>query len=614
MNWSKPYLSAGLIALAAACVFLAGGCKPSASESSRAGGTAHDHAHGPGDGHVHAQEKNQAAPPGPATSAIRPTLDAGWCAGHGVPEAVCTRCDASLIAQFQKAGDWCGEHELPESQCTRCHPAVAAAWAAWRVQATGGSADSGTSGVRVDSQSGSLRAPGDPLCSVESNIIRFSGPDIVEKAGIATEPVQPRRISTVVDCPAEVRFDNTRFAHITPRAEGIIAEVHQELGNNVAAGAVLATIDSPTMGEAKAAYISAEQYHAIAAADLQRHNAIHDGLERMLQECCAGNVASDELRRKYAEVRLGEYKSRLLNAHAQLELARERFERKRGLADQGISSQDELQLARRDHDQAQADFDATHEAIEIEMEAEHVALDRALRVADITRDAARHRLQVLGVDDGEITALAAGDSTMLSRYTLRSPIAGRIVAREAVVGESTDISDAAFTVADTSRVWLMLNLQERDLAWVKPGDRVLFTIDGLPGHSLEGAIDWISSEVEEPSRTIRARVPLENPNGLLRVNMFGQARVIINDADEVLAVVESAVQSDGCCTLVFVREGDTVFRPRRVVLGAAARGFVEVRDGLAAGEAVVTTGSFLLKTEVLKSSIGAGCCEVEPGR
>ena len=76
----------------------------------------------------------------------------------------------------------------------------------------------------------------------------------------------------------------------------------------------------------------------------------------------------------------------------------------------------------------------------------------------------------------------------------------------------------------------------------------------------------------------------------------------------------AAVQSDGCCTIVFVRESDTVYHPRKVTTGTAAHGLVEIRRGLAAGDAVVTTGSFLLKTEVLKGNIGAGCCEVEPGR
>ena len=65
---------------------------------------------------------------GPESSAVNPTLDKGWCAGHGVPESVCTRCNPSLIPRFKEAGDWCNEHDLPESQCTACHPEVESEW------------------------------------------------------------------------------------------------------------------------------------------------------------------------------------------------------------------------------------------------------------------------------------------------------------------------------------------------------------------------------------------------------------------------------------------------------------------------------------------------------
>ena len=80
------------------------------------------------------------------------------------------------------------------------------------------------------------------------------------------------------------------------------------------------------------------------------------------------------------------------------------------------------------------------------------------------------------------------------------------------------------------------------------------------------------------------------------------------------APIQRIVQSDNCCNLVFVKNSDTIFRPRKVTLGVESKGYVEVMDGVAEGEQVVTTGSFLMKTEILKGSIGAGCCEVDPGR
>lgn len=589
-SFSRVWLGAVL-----ALILAPAGCEREAREAPE---DAHaGHAHGPG-----AQTDDHSAGP-----------KSDWCYGHGVPESVCTRCNPALIAEFKARGDWCAEHGLPESQCVLCNPEVEAKWAALRPQAEPPSPAADARGVSVERVAGSLRPVGDPLCDVEDNIIRFIDATIAGKAGIEVTPARKQRMSALVECPAEVRYDDTRYARVTARAEGVVVHVGVDVGERVEEGATLAIIDSPTVGEAKADYIAAQGQWTIAKADLDRHNTIHDGIERMLA-ACSGELSSDELRKQYAEVRLGEYKSRLLGAHAQLELARRRYERRQSLTEGGVGSKDDLQAAQRDRDQAEAEFAAAHEAIEIEMETEHLALERALRVAEVSLDVARRRLRVLGLSDEEIVALGAGEDAALSRFTVRSPMGGEVVVREAVVGEAVTATESLFAVADTSRLWLLLSLEERDLVAVEKGDRVVFTVEGIPGQSFEGQIDWVSSAVEEPSRTVRARVPLTNPEGLLRANMFGRARIMVHEEAELLTVPESAVQSDGCCSIVFVQDGPTTYRPRKVSLGMAARGAVEVRSGLAVGDTVVTAGSFLLKTEVLKSSIGAGCCEVDPGR
>jgi cobalt-zinc-cadmium efflux system membrane fusion protein len=136
----------------------------------------------------------------------------------------------------------------------------------------------------------------------------------------------------------------------------------------------------------------------------------------------------------------------------------------------------------------------------------------------------------------------------------------------------------------------------------------------MPGSGFEGKLTWISSQVDDRTRTVRVRADLPNPDGLLRAKMFGRARIVLHDNEEVVTVPAGAVQTDGCCQLVFVQESETVFQPRKIVLGADANGIVEVLEGLQENELVASTGSFLMKTEILKSNIGAGCCDVDPGR
>lgn len=95
--------------------------------------------------------------------------------------------------------------------------------------------------------------------------------------------------------------------------------------------------------------------------------------------------------------------------------------------------------------------------------------------------------------------------------------------------------------------------------------------------------------------------------------MFGKAIVSVREKEPALVVPKNAVQWEGCCNVVFVRRSDVLFEPRKVRLGYEAERFFVAEDGVDEGDVVVTTGSFLLKTEILKESIGAGCCEVNPG-
>lgn len=573
--------------------------------------------HGPDDGHDHgtAAAHDPSAEPPPFAAAIpsEPVPEDQWCFEHEVPEAVCTRCKPDLIAGFKTRNDWCSGHDRPESQCLLCNPELKPKWAAVRprIDEPAGRDVSAAAGMAVDRPAATNR--NDPLCQVDQMRIRFVDPTIAEKSGLRVEEVRPRRMSVTLECPGEIEFDRNRVAHIAPRVKGIVAETHVDLGTAVGPGDVLAVIESPTLGEAKSDYIEMHENYLLAKSDFDRVSGIHRATQRLL-EVCKAQATADEVREKLGDVRVGEARSRLLKAHAALQLARQSFERETRLREQQLSSEKSFETAKAGLSSAEAEFQATREAIAFENERSLRAAERALKVARSALDAAQRRLSVLGLTETHIEALAAGSVQILARHEIRSPIAGRVVELHAVMGESVNEETPLFTVADTSTMWAMLAVSERDLVKLRTGQRVLFTVDGLGGRSFEGQIDWISSQVDNRTRTVRARVTLPNGEGLLRARMFGTALIVLHDNEEVLTLPTAAVQTDGCCQLVFVREADDLYEPRKVVLGPAAGGFTEVLDGVATGEPVVTTGSFLLKTEVLKGNLGAGCCEVEPGR
>ena len=553
-----------------------------------------------------------AAAPDSGPGAMAPSDPSQWCFDHGVPDAVCTRCNAELIAKFKVENDWCAEHGLPESQCTLCHPEVRQKWASLRPESDP-RAGAAVTDLKLERVPRLLTATSDPLCQVDSLRVRFLDPSVVQKSGIEVEAARPRRISAVIGVPAEVEFDATRVTRVTPRVAGIVQEVTAEIGDTVEAGDLLAVIDSLALGEAKSRYIERKQTHRLAEADLERVQTIYRGQQRMLKTVTA-DATSEEIRKSMADVTVGEAKARLLRAHAELQLARAEASREAKLLEKQISSERDYETAQSELAAAEAAFLAIREEIAFTSEREQIAAERAQQTAGAALDAAERQLHILGLSDEQVQAIGTGPDTQLSRYELRSPVAGRIVELSVAAGEAVEASDVLFVTADNSTMWLVADVYERDLLLLREGAPVLFTVDGLPGVSFEGRLNWISSQVDDRTRTVRVRANLPNEDGLLRAKMFGLARLVVRDEDNVLSVAADAVQTDGCCQLVFVQEDETVFAPRKVVLGASANGHVEVLKGLEEGELVATTGSFLMKTEILKGNIGAGCCEVDPGR
>ncbi len=254
----------------------------------------------------------------------------------------------------------------------------------------------------------------------------------------------------------------------------------------------------------------------------------------------------------------------------------------------------------------------TLEEKHVSTEADVLAAEGRLVEARIALAGAEQKLRNLGLTDDAIAAVAAGSDTS-SHLAVIAPFAGTVVQRDAVIGEAADPLRPTFAIADTSIMWAWLDLYEADVARVQPGQPVELRVEGLGGESFAGTVNWVSAHVDPRTRTIKVRTTVDNPQGRLRANMFGSAGIMVHEHERAIVIPKSAVQWDGCCNIVFVRRTDTVFQPFKVTLGSEMDGSFVVEKGLAAGETIVTEGSFLLKTEILKGNIGAGCCELDPG-
>ncbi|HSG99830.1 MAG TPA: efflux RND transporter periplasmic adaptor subunit, partial [candidate division Zixibacteria bacterium] len=203
-------------------------------------------------------------------------------------------------------------------------------------------------------------------------------------------------------------------------------------------------------------------------------------------------------------------------------------------------------------------------------------------------------------------------ATITDRFPLRSPATGLIVDRSAKLGELLPSGRAFLTLADPSHLWIEAQLAEQQLRNVRTDDELVFSADGGGLGRVGARVIWISQTLDPHTRTGTVRAEVNDPSIALQSGLFGRATIYTQTGDPVTLVPRDAVQWEGCCNIVFVKETDHRFRPRKVTIGAAEHDYYQITSGLEPGESVVTAGAFLLKTELKKSSIGAGCCGIEP--
>ncbi|MBK8594070.1 MAG: efflux RND transporter periplasmic adaptor subunit [Holophagales bacterium] len=229
--------------------------------------------------------------------------------------------------------------------------------------------------------------------------------------------------------------------------------------------------------------------------------------------------------------------------------------------------------------------------------------------------AVKGRLLGLGLEPGEIEALATRPARPESGLLpVRAPFAGTILERSLSLGAQALPGDKLVLLADTSRVWVLTTIHEREVAAVLEAKargpvEADVTVPAYPGRTFRGRIDHVGGTLDETTRTAKARVVVENPGDLLRSGMFARVRLRVRCEGGPLAVPSEAVLEDEGRSFVFVRLEGPYFVRRPVTVEHSEGGFVEVTGSLAAGDEVVSRGSFLLKSDVLRSKMGAGCAD-----
>jgi cobalt-zinc-cadmium efflux system membrane fusion protein len=394
------------------------------------------------------------------------------------------------------------------------------------------------------------RTKNNSQCKLHEKRIQLASLEAQSKAGIDIAVAEVEPVIESLAVNGQVTFDQTRVAHLSSRVPGAIWRVEKSVGDKVGPGDVLMLVESAEVGRAKGEFLQ-------ALGDLRLKQVNLEGLSASAK---TGSVSARALRE--AQTAANEAEIRLLTAQ-------------QALANLGLAVQPE-------------------------------------ELTDLAPKDVSRRIQFLGIPESLVPGVQAATSSS-NLVPLLAPIAGVVVEREAVRGEVVDTSIRLFTVADVDRLWVQLDIPQEDAKFVAIGQTMTFQPDGLADER-QAEIAWISSSIDERTRTVRVRADVPNPDGRLKASAYGAGRIVLREQPAAVVVPNDAVQWEGCCHVVFVRDKDylkegapKLFHVRKVRPGVKTDKFTEIIAGIRPGEVVASKGSEALRAALLQS-FGEACC------
>lgn len=209
---------------------------------------------------------------------------------------------------------------------------------------------------------------------------------------------------------------------------------------------------------------------------------------------------------------------------------------------------------------------------------------------------AADKLRNLDYPEAEVEKLRRGEPPPRT-IAIPSPVSGTVIDKTAMEGARFRSGETLFRIVDMSTMWVLAEIYEQDLAFVKAGDTARISINAWPERAFEGRVTFIYPSVGKESRTARVRIEVANPDGLLRADMAATVEIEAPLAGRWVAVPDSAILDSGRRQVVLVERGEGLYEPRPVKLGVRVPGYAQVLEGLKPGERVVTSATFLIDAE-----------------
>jgi len=273
----------------------------------------------------------------------------------------------------------------------------------------------------------------------------------------------------------------------------------------------------------------------------------------------------------------------LIRLETQRAFAQKNRDRIRRLLDLKAASQEQLEHA----DSELANTLAAIESAKLEIQRTRIHLEEFLEIS--AEDHPDHKPGEFDHED---------DSA-----PIKAPATGVIISRAVSAGSVAKPGDDLFVISDLSSIWMLAAIPEENMGRIRPGMGAQVFVRAFEDRPFPGRLTRTGDQLDPATRTVQARIVLENPRGDLKPEMYATVELSLPGTGEALYVPQEAIQEMNGHSIVFVAGGSDKFHARPVETGHRAGGAIAILTGLAAGDRVVTRGAFLLKSEMLKSTL-----------
>lgn len=420
----------------------------------------------------------------------------------------------------------------------------------------------------------------------------------IAKAKFTTEPSAVRKIEDVRTLSGRLTYDEARHIEIKAPVSGVLIDVLVKPGDVVGEGQLLAVVNSPEIGNSRAAILSEQAKHDVILKQQIRLNEVTANLG-ILFVLLDKNTPLHDIERQFNDKALGTYRRQIMATYSERFLANQLVTAARQLLADGTVPHRTMQERENSLHVADANFRSVRETTAYDIGVQKRQLEAAR--SDATRQvmiAQNHLTTLLGFEDEAVTEVT---SASLSRLEVRAPFAGTIESRTYATRERVSQSDSLFVLANTESLYVSADIRENEWAAmsVQPGQEISVTAPAIPGRAFSAKVHYIGREVAIESNSLPLIGTIANDDGLLRPGMFVRVSIPVAESDSVVAVRTEAVMQHENEKFVFVSIDDQTFRKVDVRTGVSNEEWVEIKDGLKPGERVIAGGAFLLKSELL---------------